>query len=74
MITKVPHSMKQKVADEMRSIFYASSEKKAREFFKDFKNHYEREIPSAVKCLETSLDSTLCFFNIDKQFKKAKFP
>lgn len=62
VITKVPHSLKEKVADEMRSIFYASSEEKAREFFREFKLHYEKEIPSAVKCLEVSLDSTLCFF------------
>jgi putative transposase len=62
VMSKIPHNMKEKVADSMRSIFYASSKTKALEFFEDFKRRYEKEIPSAVKCLEASLDSTLCFF------------
>lgn len=62
VICKVPQNMKQKVADDMRSIFYASTKEKSLKFFQDFKSAYEKEIPSAVKCLETSLDSTLCFF------------
>lgn len=28
-------------------------------FFKEFKNKWEKEIPSAVKCLEGSISSTL---------------
>lgn len=62
VMSKIPHNMKEKVADSMRSIFYASSKAKALEFFENFKRSYEKEIPSAVKCLEGSLDSTLCFF------------
>ena len=62
VICKVPQNMKQKVADDMRSIFYASSKEKSLKFFEDFKRAYEKEIPSAVKCLEASLDSTLSFF------------
>ena len=51
VMSKVPHKVREKVADEVRSIFYASSEKKAREFFTKFKKDYEGEIPSVVKCL-----------------------
>ena len=32
-------------------------EKKALEFFKEFKVSWEKEIPSAVKCLDNSLDA-----------------
>jgi putative transposase len=46
----------------MRTIFYASSKEKAKEFFVQFKEHWEKEVPSAVKCLENSLESCLTFF------------
>lgn len=67
VLSKVPHKMKQKVADEVRSIFYASTEKKARAFFDSFKNNYEGEIPSAVKCLESSLNETLTYLKFPKE-------
>lgn len=51
----------------MRSIFYASSKPKAMEFFHDFKNRWEKEIPSAVKCLGNSIESCLTFFNCPEQ-------
>jgi putative transposase len=62
VLCKVPQNMKQKVADGMRSIFYASTKDKSMEFFAEFKRNFEKDVPSAVKCLEASLDSTLCFF------------
>ncbi|MEE9509802.1 MAG: hypothetical protein V3V81_04850, partial [Candidatus Bathyarchaeia archaeon] len=42
------------VADDLRSIFYAPSLKKAKELFQVFGDRWEREIPSAVKCLARS--------------------
>ena len=54
---------KRRVADGMRSIFYASSREKAREFFAEFKAKWEIQLPSAVRCLEKSLDACLTFFN-----------
>ena len=36
VLAKVPKTLKKAVADDMRSIFYASSKKKAREFFAGF--------------------------------------
>jgi putative transposase len=62
ILAKVPKKLKQGVADDMRSIFYASSKEKAKEFFVQFKEHWEEEVPSAVKCLENSLESCLTFF------------
>jgi putative transposase len=47
----------------MRSIFYASSREKARELFSEFKQTWEKQVSSAVKCLEKSLEACLIFFN-----------
>jgi putative transposase len=62
VLAKVSKKLKQGVADDMRSIFYASSKEKAKEFFVQFKEHWEKEVPSAVKCLENSLEPCLTFF------------
>jgi putative transposase len=62
VLAKVPQRLKQLVADGLRSIFYASSEEKARKFFGDLKARWEQELPSALRCLEQSLDSCLTFF------------
>jgi putative transposase len=67
IMSKVAHSIKQKVADDLRSVFYAESKKKALSFFEEFKRKYEKEIPSAVKCLEGSLDSTLCYLSFPEE-------
>jgi putative transposase len=62
VLAKVPQKLKEAVADAMRSIFYASSKKKALELFAAFKKKWEKEVPSAVQCLERSIDSCLTFF------------
>jgi len=67
VLAKVPQKFKEAVADGMRSIFYASSREKAREFFAEFKKRWEIEIPSAVKCLEKSIDACLVFFNFPEE-------
>jgi putative transposase len=63
VLAKVPKKLKQEVADDVRSIFYASSKEKAISFFTDFKNKWEMELPSAVRCLENSINSCLTFFD-----------
>ena len=63
VLAKVPHKLKQKIADDMRSIFYASSREKAMEFSNQFTEHWQKDVPSAVKCLQNSLDSCLTFFD-----------
>lgn len=66
VLAKVPQKFKQMVADGMRSIFYASSREKAMEFFNEFKAKWESQLPSAVSCLEKSMDACLTFFNFPK--------
>ncbi len=67
IIAKVPHNLKQAVADDMRSIFYASSKEKAKVFYKEFQEKWAKEIPSAVKSLDQSIDSCLTFFSFPQE-------
>ena len=67
VIAKVPKKLKQSVADDLRSIFYASSKKKADEFAVTFANKWEKEVPSAVKSLSNSLDACLTFFSFPEE-------
>ena len=62
VLAKVPKKLKNAVADDMRSIFYASSNEKAMEFFELFRDRWQQDLPSAVKCLDSSIDSCLTFF------------
>jgi transposase-like protein len=50
-----------KIADILRTIFYASSRKKALECYDEFVKNYKEELPSAVKCLGTSIHECLSF-------------
>jgi len=62
VLAKVPKKLKGQVASELKDIFYAPSEKEARERFAEFKRRWEEELPSAVACLERALESALSFF------------
>ena len=62
VLAKVPKKLKKAVADDMRSIFYASSKEKAMEFFDIFRERWQQDLPSAVKCLENSIEACLTFF------------
>ena len=67
VICKVPKKQKQEVADDLRSIFYASTKKKAWKFFYDFEKKWEQELPSAVKSLRYSIGGCLTFFDYPKE-------
>jgi putative transposase len=67
ILAKVPRKLKKVVADDVRSIFYASSRNKAMEFFYEFKSRWEKEIPSAVKCLQNSLEACLTYLNFPEE-------
>jgi len=67
VLAKVPQKLKKTVADDLRSIFYASSRKKADEFALSFANKWEKEIPSATKSLSNSLDACLTFFSFPEE-------
>lgn len=63
VLAKVPKKLKQAVADDMRSIFYASSKDKAKELFEAFKERWQKDLPSAVTTLGRSIEQCLTFFN-----------
>jgi putative transposase len=67
ILAKVPQKLKQQVADDIRSIFYASSREKALEFSARFTERWQKEVPSAVKCLQNSLYSCLTFFDFPEE-------
>ncbi len=67
VLAKVPHKLKGAVADDLRSIFYASSKVKAEEFYKAFQDKWHKEIPSAVKSLSSSITSCLTFFSFPSE-------
>jgi putative transposase len=67
VLAKVPRKLKKTIADEIRSIFYASTKKKAMEFYNQFKADWEEEIPSAVKCLTNSLEACLTYLQFPEE-------
>jgi putative transposase len=67
VLAKVPKKLKKEVADDLRSIFYASSKNKAIEFFEQLKKKWKDTIPSAVSCLERSINACLTFFNFPEE-------
>ena len=67
ILAKVPKKLKKTVADDVRSIFYASSKEKAKSFFVKFKEKWEKELPSATKCLENSIDPCLTYLNLPEE-------
>jgi len=62
VLAKVPAKLKKEVASDLRSIFYALSKREAMELFQVFQDKWQQVIPSAVRCLATSIDSSLTFF------------
>ena len=67
VLAKVPQTLKHKVADDIRSIFYASSKNKSLELAAKFMERWQKDIPSAVKSLQNSLESCLTFFNFPEE-------
>jgi len=67
VLAKVPHKLKKAVADDLRSIFYASSKEKADEFYRGFYEKWSKELPSAVKSLSQSIDACLTFFKFHEE-------
>ena len=63
VLAKVPKKLKKDVAADLRSIFYAPSRETALEHFDLFKEKWRKDLPSAVSCLEKSIDSCLTFFD-----------
>ncbi len=62
VLTKVPKKLKQRVADDLKNIFYAPSKEVALQRYDTFKTTWEREFLSAVSSLARSIDTCLTFF------------
>lgn len=67
VLCKTPKAAKHKVADSMRSIFYAPDRDSAKRQFESFYEQYERAYPSAVKCLQNVLDECLTFMSFPEE-------
>jgi len=67
VIAKVPRKLKKEVADDLRSIFYASTKEKADAFYRTFHEKWNKEIPSAVKSLEQSIESCLTYLQFPEE-------
>jgi putative transposase len=67
VLAKVPRSQKQEVADDLRSIFYASCKEKAMHFYEEFTKKWQTDVPSAVQSLSQSIDSCLTFFRFPQE-------
>jgi putative transposase len=67
VLAKVPRKFREEVADDIRSVFYASTKDKATEFFNEFKKKWIKDLPSATKCFENSIASCLTFFNFPQE-------
>jgi len=67
VLCKVPKTMKQAVADSMRSIFYAPSKQSAQEKYEAFYQAYQTAYPSAVKCLGNVLDECLTYLSFPEE-------
>ena len=63
VLTKCPAKIREDVADDLRSIFYASTRAKAMKFYKEFEDRWAKEIPSAFKSLKQNIESALRFYN-----------
>ena len=67
VLAKVPHKLKKTIADDLRSIFYASSREKADNFYEAFVEKWDTEVPSAVKSLSQSIDSCLTYLSFPQE-------
>ena len=67
VLTKTPQKIKQQVADDLRSIFDASSKEKAKTFYEAFREKWKTEIPSAVSSLSQSIDRCITFFDFPQE-------
>ena len=63
VLAKVPKKLKEAVAKDLRAIFYAPSKETAMALYGEFRAKWAKAIPSAVACLERSIEACLTFFD-----------
>lgn len=67
VLCKVPRNKKEELSDKLRDIFYASNRKKAKEAFSIFYEKYNKELPSATKCLSNVIEQCLTFYSFPQE-------
>ena len=67
VLCKVPKKYKKEVAEALREIFYAASEKESYELFMKFKEKWGKIIPSAVRSLEKSFKYCTTFYSFPRE-------
>ena len=66
VLAKTPVKFRKEVADSLRDIFYSSSRDRAMNYFEDFREKWQKLIPSALRCLERSVDKALTYLKFDE--------
>jgi|LZCG01.1.fsa_nt_gb putative transposase len=67
ILAKVPKKHKPAVVDALRSIFYASSKEKAKEFLQAFQSQWKGTLPSATKCLENNFTACTTYYHFPEE-------
>lgn len=62
VLAKVPKPLQEGVKRDLRTIFYAANEAEARDMARRFESRWGGELPSATRCLLSTLDTTLTFY------------
>lgn len=63
ILCKVPAKLKKQVADDLRSIFYATNKANSKKYFHEFEKKWKSELPSALSCLQRSYASATRFYD-----------
>lgn len=67
VLTKVPHRLRARVAQLLRSIFDAPSAAEAKRSLGDFASGLGREVPEALRCLEQGFAAATHFYAFPKE-------
>jgi transposase-like protein len=67
VLTKVPHRLRARVAQQLRSIFDAPSAAEAKRRLGEFASGLGRQVPEALRCLEQGLASATQFYAFPKE-------
>jgi putative transposase len=67
VLTKVPHRLRARVAQQLRSIFDAPSAAEAKRRLGEFASGLGRQVPEALRCLEQGFASATQFYAFPKE-------
>jgi putative transposase len=67
VLTKVPHRLRARVAQQLRSIFHAPSAAEAKRRLGEFASGLGRQVPEALRCLEQGFAAATQFYAFPKE-------